>query len=310
MKRVFSSNSQLCHVWANQSQDEGKANNMFFRGNTIYSYGTHYPAAMIHKGPRGNFALVRSDTYSNSTSKHLSEIRNALQGLMPFYCVKSIGDPKEAAKSLQEGLKSLMQSQLKIKKVADVQRIAYELQRIDNAHNTLNELRADAKLKPLERDLETRAAVHKHLIERLKRYEELNTPEMLAKKRAAKSLKEAKAKEALLATLETDIKAFRSTGALSGYLKHLPNELLYVKGDSVLTSRGAQVPLNEAVRLFKDIKARKPDLEKGCGDFTFDMFNTTTNVIHIGCHRIEFREAETVLGPFVGPDLKLVGKAS
>ena len=61
---------------------KGTASNMFIRGNTIYSYGTHFPLA--HRYDWGY--LLNGDTYSVSTSRHQSECRRILQPntVIPF----------------------------------------------------------------------------------------------------------------------------------------------------------------------------------------------------------------------------------
>lgn len=85
MKTVFSSNSELAHVWAKQSQFEGRANNMFFKRDEIYSYGYHYMIAKII--PEKNACFINSMGYSNSTSKHTSNVASAtrVQGYKCFY---------------------------------------------------------------------------------------------------------------------------------------------------------------------------------------------------------------------------------
>lgn len=86
MKKVFSSNSELAHVWANQLQNEGSANNMFFQGPVIYSYGTHYEIARFVTAPNGQkVCFVNSNGYSNSTAKHTNHVWNAIpDGVLVF----------------------------------------------------------------------------------------------------------------------------------------------------------------------------------------------------------------------------------
>ena len=82
MKRVFSSHSEVCHVWASQSQDTGSAGNVYFDGATIYSYGRHFPMAKFQKMPNGRtVVLFETGGYSNSTSHHQSLARQSLSGL-------------------------------------------------------------------------------------------------------------------------------------------------------------------------------------------------------------------------------------
>ena len=38
MRRVLKNHDEVCHVWAQQTQSEGRAGNIFFRDKSIYSY--------------------------------------------------------------------------------------------------------------------------------------------------------------------------------------------------------------------------------------------------------------------------------
>lgn len=68
MKRVFSSHNEVCKVWASRNQDEGRAGNISFMGDTIYSYGWFEMATFIDD----KTVLVTTDRYSSSTSNHIS----------------------------------------------------------------------------------------------------------------------------------------------------------------------------------------------------------------------------------------------
>lgn len=80
MKTVFQSNSELAHVWANQSQSHGKANSMFFNYNTAYSYGFHYMAGELLTLKGEKICILNSMRYSVTTSKHVNELRSAAMG--------------------------------------------------------------------------------------------------------------------------------------------------------------------------------------------------------------------------------------
>jgi hypothetical protein len=88
MKKVFSSHSQLAHVWANQLQESGRASSMFFEGPVIYSYGYHYEIARFIDAPNGQkFCFVNANGYSNSTAKHTSHVINAIPDGIPTFRV-------------------------------------------------------------------------------------------------------------------------------------------------------------------------------------------------------------------------------
>lgn len=88
MKKVFSSNSELAHVWANQLQSEGRASSMFFYGPVIYSYGHHYEIARFIEAPNGQkVCFVNANGYSNSTAKHTAHVWAAIPDGIPTFKV-------------------------------------------------------------------------------------------------------------------------------------------------------------------------------------------------------------------------------
>lgn len=76
MKTVFTP-SELPHVFARQSQEEGRTSsrNFFFRKNVIYSYGHHFPIAKILDS---GIVLFTNRGYSNTTAQHIAAVRSAL----------------------------------------------------------------------------------------------------------------------------------------------------------------------------------------------------------------------------------------
>lgn len=293
MRTVFSSNDQVAHVWAQQNQERGKSKNVFFSGTEIYSYGYHYKAARIHTVKGKTFALVRSDTYSVSTSGHLCSIRSALDGLMPFFCVEDIDDPKAAAEELEARAIEGVAAPLRTLKVTSRDEIKWAIERIEELYGKANELRGILNLKPVypnEKDLD---AVEAHLKKRLARYKELNTPEMIARREELRKRKSANA--------EADaIRVFRAGGAIRPILRQLPYELLRMTGDTIQTSRGASVPIHEARTLLRMIERGEEIRGQGVGHFTAVSVNDTVSVgkvVRIGCHRILLSEALSVLAP-------------
>lgn len=68
MKTIYPSNNAVTNVFNQQSQHYGKANSMFFEGNTLYSYGYHYPLALFIEP---NTILINDKGYSVTTAKHI-----------------------------------------------------------------------------------------------------------------------------------------------------------------------------------------------------------------------------------------------
>lgn len=88
MKNIFT-NSELAHTYANQSQQSGRnsSGSFYFDGKTIYSYGRHFPIAKIVTNEQGlECMLFTYRSYSNSTSKQISIVRNATRQYKKIYC--------------------------------------------------------------------------------------------------------------------------------------------------------------------------------------------------------------------------------
>lgn len=66
---------ELADAFARQNAKKGKASALYFEGPICYSYGPHFPLAILKPDKR---ALVNRDGYSRTTAKHKSIIRAAL----------------------------------------------------------------------------------------------------------------------------------------------------------------------------------------------------------------------------------------
>jgi len=82
MRTKLRNAEETAHVWASQSQSEGRAGNVFFRDSTIYSYGTHFPMARIYrvKETGERLAFFNPCRRSVSTSKQQGYTRRAWDG--------------------------------------------------------------------------------------------------------------------------------------------------------------------------------------------------------------------------------------
>ena len=91
MKRVVST-SEVPHLWAHQSQDSARngQGSLYFDGDTIYSYGSHFPVARHVTGAHGRSAvLLTSRSHSITTARHVSGVHSAIPGSVPVFCTDS-----------------------------------------------------------------------------------------------------------------------------------------------------------------------------------------------------------------------------
>src|SRR5262249_9116985 len=83
---------RIAHLWAHQTQDSArnKCGNFYFTGDTIYSYGGHFPIArhVKHKGKRAVFLTTR--TYSVTTSGHKNLVSYALRNNVRCFYVDDV----------------------------------------------------------------------------------------------------------------------------------------------------------------------------------------------------------------------------
>lgn len=78
VKAVFSSSSETIHVFFSRSQTEGRCSNVFFEGDTLYSYGYHFKLAEFRKIQGKEVLLINDQSYSVTTSKQQGEVRYSI----------------------------------------------------------------------------------------------------------------------------------------------------------------------------------------------------------------------------------------
>src|SRR5436190_15215353 len=100
MKHVFNGKekTQIAHLWMNKKQDSARdgRGSFYFKGDTIYSYGAHFPIARHITNKNGEHAvLMTTRTYSNTTAKHISMVQSALHGLVLYVPLGQASTPAE-----------------------------------------------------------------------------------------------------------------------------------------------------------------------------------------------------------------------
>lgn len=100
---------EVAHVWAQQTQNEGRCGNIFFEGNTIYSYGYHFPIASFVDS---NTVLFTTKSYSVSTSSHKSTVKSAIHSStiygVPNASPENYQDHKENYLNYQSEIETLV----------------------------------------------------------------------------------------------------------------------------------------------------------------------------------------------------------
>lgn len=297
MPKVF--DGRMCaHVWAQQSQPEGRNNNgqFYFEGPTIYSYGSHFPIATFKTTKDGRrYVLFTTRDYSVTTSKHKSYARNAIHGEQIFYVPRPTGP---------DSVKDQYQGEID----AAIKHAATEA-----AKGKRYQKRAVAALGLAASKAEAANAYAAFVGERWRIKVPGVTAEALADATAAheRAVKAAARKAAKAEAVRAEEQRRRQTEWLAGEdigLRHMRTfdaacggAALRVVGDTLETSHGASVPLDHAVKAFRFLKLCR---ESGkvwernghsirVGHFNIDRIEANGD-FKAGCHEIRWAEVERI----------------
>lgn len=271
MRKVLRNTDEVIHVFAQQTQSEGRnqSGSIFFEYAKIYSYGYHY---LLGHFIDDKTILINDKGYSVTTSKHISALRYATRQYKRFYVTETNLDLVHA---------EIKQTLFKIPK-ARVNKAQY-LNRILYLFKTLNEYLIYTKTKT-KVSKDKRYKEIKNIVQRLETEKDqilLEVAEM--NKAKAKRLQE-KQKE--------NINLWRSYEKQNLYgLKH---SLLRLSKDctNVETSGGVKIETQKAKVLYKLIKAGK-DIKGFKLDY-YTVIGIKDNILKIGCHNIPMQEVNTI----------------
>lgn len=285
MKKVFSSHNEAAHIWASQSQYEGRAGNIFFEDGVIYSYGRHFPVARF--APEyGNIVLFTSRGYSSSTGKHKSLIRGAIgRDYEVIYC----DDPS------RDQLHNLWRWECGVNQL-----------RRDFAAKTHKITRGNLAVE-IFKTCESAEIYCRALKIAIPEWCDESNDEMTARDYVyelakAREIKKAAAraeyeKNAALEAADRMALWLNGDNVYNGGFQYLPTALR-IKADSIQTSRGANIPVADAIKLWPLLLRAKNSgktLEAGLhsiqlGAYRFNSFDGTTLIV--GCHQIGWDQLE------------------
>lgn len=271
--------SEIAHRWAHRRglNERNPQGNFYYNGDTIYSYGGHFPIARLLPD---NTVLMTTRTYSNTTAKHIAEVRYAI-GHMRRFNVPDVmsGKHKENLKWYSDEIARLAS------KAKNARRWKFQAIRALNAElQEANEYAAHFKLKThysLPEDFDLTA-------ERAKAQVYKAAGEAADERRSAESKARWAAQEAERAkTRETRIAEWRE--GKNPYKEWDFPTLIRQRGSRIETSKGAIVPLDAALALHDAVKAgaELPERIGGYGPIARDGES-----IRIGCHLIPVAEMD------------------
>lgn len=295
MKHIFQT-SEIAHKWAHQTQSDARnsAGNFFFHGDTIYSYGSHFPIARHVQNAQGGKAILFTHRgYSLTTSRHIHLVRSAIP-----YEVRTltVTDPTAGVGlQIQDFGERIERAQHEC--FGDSGRFrpkAYRtLELLIQDANDVTEFFGSAQRWKLP---ESTDAIKQAIAEENAR--RAREEKRLERKRKREHAQYLKIKGELL---ERWIK-----GDTTVHTWDIPRDFpvrLRIAGNDIETSMGVRFPIAHAIRgirFIRSIVAAGQGYKRNghtfrLGAYAIDEIDTDGNVT-AGCHHVEYAEAERIAG--------------
>lgn len=296
IKRVFSNPDRVLHLWANQTQSDARSKNVYFEGDTAYSYGRHYVLGRLIEYRGHRVALINSRGYSVTTARHIRSASSACAHLLRLEFNFS-NVPFGTERSYIETGLTEMQGDL-VSQVFDTlnQRSFWNSNKdaFSYLENSISEFNKTAKALGFSSMVLDFAAIKPLLLDHARaciaRAALLRGPEGEAKREKDRLKREAIASR----TAEEQVAAWRLGGQATDAVRALNPQILRIKGDEVQTSRGASVPLSEARSLLLALNNGAKLEKRTIGGFTVQA--VTAESIQVNCHTLAKSEIRAVVG--------------
>ena len=271
----------VAHLWAHKSQDYARnpGHNFYFNGDTIYSYGSHFPIAR-HVARNGRSAvLFTTRSYSATTAGHKCVVASACRHLTVFHVADVTGS--DTRKQFAEYRAQYM---------ALVGKYAKARQRKPEHLDALRRLVEEANGYATFFGLRTRLTLPDDLTAMIAECQAIEKRERERKQREERK-REREALERVQKWVDGE----------SDYCPYYGPIRLRIAGDELQTSRGARVPLAHAVKAFRIIKRLRDKGESyqrnghtiHLGHFALDSVDAQGNV-KAGCHEVAWEEIARV----------------
>jgi len=287
MRKVLRNHDEVAHIWAQQSQQEGRASNVFFYGKTIYSYGEHFPIARFEKK---NVVLMNSETYSVSTSKHATIVLRALDlDTVKVFHVPNTGSEREKPYHFGNVKSYFKEFERFLDKASRARGnysyyLSWAKASREDALEYCKTFRCKRYLKKFDFDFDFDSDSVKEKVFKIKTREKEN---------------EARRAALLESALKKGVIQWRDGKNVLIHQYHKTLLRLSTDGKTVETSKRAYFPIEDAKRAIRFVKAvvkkGKPWERNGerfkIGIYQLDTVSACGDV-KAGCHRVKFEEIE------------------
>tara|TARA_B110000285_G_scaffold231767_1_gene301217 strand:- start:526 stop:1476 length:951 start_codon:yes stop_codon:yes gene_type:complete len=301
MKNVFSTSSEIMHLYANKTQPSAtnQSRNAFFQRSSLYSYGYHYKLAYFLDG---GAILINDSGYSVTTSKHIGEISQASRHKKQFFSTSVL---------LNEVLRQIENLLVKLPK-AKSRKLEYiaTIKSLFNSFQNFQKYVKENKIEFIEwsngellrAQIDKRSKEYKRLLFIAKNMQNLDIleNEVLEEKQRKDKKEATKQRQMIKAYREGKNNFVRLDYDLLS-LRYTTNEegKEYARKDLtcfVHTSQNVKLSLEEGQKIISSLEALQYNEElinkhlKGAKIGYYTLNKAQNNALHIGCHSIKFEE--------------------
>ena len=284
MKKVFSNTSEVVHVFAQQTQSEGRnqSGSIYFYDNRIYSYGSHY---LLGEFINKDTIIINDFGYSVTTSKHINELRNATRQYNVFFA--SLIDIKNVESVIQANLKCLAKSR-KGEIYVDI---------INKLEKGLTKWVKFCKENKIKKE---HFSKYNYIVNKsdykykkiVKIANNLLTPEAIEKIKAKGKKESIKQKAKDKRELKTKLYKFNTYKIDRFKIGQFDYLRLSQNGQFVETSQNIRIEKNEAKKLYFAIKKKIDIRGQKIGYYTINKIDN--KALTVGCHKICIESVQKV----------------
>lgn len=272
MKKVFTDQSAIAHLWANQSQNEARNSNysFYFNGSTIYSYGSHFAIAKHVTNEAGEVAtLFTTRSYSNTTAKHINITRQAARNKNLIFCPYPTGSHAE---NFQRWFADISIEANKLQAARKPEKYLNEIAHYSNSVTKYSQF-FSVEIPVTLREIMA--------ISNKAEYLEFNT-KLAAYKKAEEKRKAAEAKK----QFKKQLQKFMNFEINRVYSDIKKDYLRFNKDQNrIETTQAVQIPVEAAKRLYLAIVNNSVKVGDTILSYSIDYIDNKT--VKIGCHNFD-----------------------
>jgi hypothetical protein len=285
MKKVYTSSIEVCHLFAQRTQDEARTSsrNLFFDNkNKIYSYGHHY---LLAEFINDETILINNSGYSNTTRKHISQITQATRQYKQHFfkdiCLDNVYDRiLNASKKLINARKKDFYALEIINAFESFTSFLNEFKKFVNHSYSGYNLVSEEALK-LNDNFKEIQSIYLQIFENKESFIEAGRERLKQEKDKAKQ----KLKQDLNKFFNYEIDYINS--------KQIEEDFLRISEDRqhVETSQRVKISIDEAKKLYYMIENNQDIKGHKISNYTVISLN---GVLKIGCHKINVNNVHEI----------------